>query len=179
MKHIIIVAFGLLFFASCGKEKKVNTSQKEIKKTKVTVAKKEKTTKKESAVVLDSEGVANVTITSNDGMRFDVRKIKVTSGQKVRLTLNHSGKLDKKIMGHNVVILKSGVKASSFAVKAASSKNNDYIPEGTTDVIAHTKMIGGGESTMIEFIAPEKGTYDYICSFPGHFAMMKGKLIVE
>jgi azurin len=32
---------------------------------------------------------------------------------------------------------------------------------------------------MIEFIAPEKGTYDYICSFPGHFAMMKGKLIVE
>ena len=179
MKHIIIVAFGLLFFASCGKEKKVNTSQKEIKKTKVTVAKKEKTTKKESAVVLDSEGVANVTITSNDGMRFDVRKIKVTSGQKVRLTLNHSGKLDKKIMGHNVVILKSGVKASSFAVKAASSKSNDYIPDGTTDVIAHTKMIGCGESTMIEFIAPEKGTYDYICSFPGHFAMMKGKLIVE
>ena len=179
MKHIVIVAFGLLFFASCGKEKKVNTSQKEIKKTKVTVAKKEKTTKKESAVVLDSEGVANVTITSNDGMRFDVRKIKVTSGQKVRLTLNNSGKLDKKIMGHNVVILKSGVKASSFAVKAASSKSNDYIPEGTTDVIAHTKMIGGGESTMIEFIAPEKGTYDYICSFPGHFAMMKGKLIVE
>ena len=179
MKHIIIVAFGLLFFASCGKEKKVNTSQKEVKKTKVTVPKKEKTTKKESAVVVDSEGVANVTITSNDGMRFDVRKIKVTSGQKVKLTLNHSGKLDKKIMGHNVVILKSGVKASSFAVKAASSKSNDYIPEGTTDVIAHTKMIGGGESAIIEFTAPEKGTYNYICSFPGHFAMMKGKLIVE
>jgi len=79
----------LLFFASCGKEKKVNTSQKEVKKTKVTVTKKEKTTKKESAVVVDSEGVANVTITSNDGMRFDVRKIKVTSGQKVKLTLNH------------------------------------------------------------------------------------------
>ena len=179
MKNIIIVVFGLLFFVSCGKYKKVDTSQKESKKTKVIVPKKEKTTKKESAVVVDSEGVANVTVTSNDGMRFDVRKIKVTTGQKVRLTLNHSGKLDKKIMGHNVVILKSGVKASSFAVKAASSKNNDYIPEGTTDVIAHTKMIGGGESTMIEFIAPEKGTYDYICSFPGHFAMMKGKLIVE
>ena len=82
-------------------------------------------------------------------------------------------------MGHNVVILKNGVKASAFAVKAASSKENDYIPVGTSEVIAHTKMIGGGESTVVEFIAPEKGVYNYICSFPGHFAMMKGKLIVE
>ena len=179
MKHVIIVVFGLLFFVSCGKNQKESTPQKEIKKTEVTVSKKEKTTKKKSAVVVDSDGVANVTIASNDGMRFDVRKINVSAGQKVRLTLNHTGKLDKKIMGHNVVILKNGVKSSAFAVKAASSKDNDYIPEGTSDVIAHTKMIGGGESAMIEFTAPEKGTYNYICSFPGHFAMMKGKLIVE
>ena len=180
MKHIIIVVFSLLFFVSCGKDQKVNTPQKEIKKTNVNVSKKEKTkSKKESVVVVDSDGVANVTITSNDGMRFDVRKINVLAGQKVRLMLKHTGKLDKKIMGHNVVILKNGVKASAFAVKAASSKDNDYIPNGTNEVIAHTKMIGGGESTVVEFLAPEKGTYNYICSFPGHFAMMKGKLIVE
>ena len=179
MKHVIIIVFGLLFFVSCGKNQKESTPQKEIKKTEVTVSKKEKTTKKKSAVVVDSDGVANVTIASNDGMRFDVRKINVSAGQKVRLTLNHTGKLDKKIMRHNVVILKNGVKASAFAVKAASSKENDYIPVGTSEVIAHTKMIGGGESTVVEFIAPEKGVYNYICSFPGHFAMMKGKLIVE
>ena len=64
-------------------------------------------------------------------------------------------------------------------MKAAASKSNDYIPEGTIEVIAHTKMIGGGETTVIEFVAPEAGTYTYICSFPGHYAMMKGKLIVE
>ena len=82
-------------------------------------------------------------------------------------------------MGHNIVFLKNQVKPSKFAVKAAAAKDNDYIPEETSDVIAHTKMIGGGESAMIEFTAPEKGVYNYICSFPGHFAMMKGKLIVE
>jgi len=179
MKHVIIVVFGLLFFVSCGKTQKENSPQEKVKKTKVTVSKKEKTTKKKSAAVVDSEGVANVTISSNDGMRFDVRKINVLAGQKVKLILNHTGKLDKKIMGHNVVILKNGVKSSAFAVKAASSKDNDYIPEGSSDVIAHTKMIGGGESAMIEFTAPKKGVYNYICSFPGHFAMMKGKLIVE
>ena len=40
-------------------------------------------------------------------------------------------------------------------------------------------MIGGGESVTIEFDAPEAGTYDFLCTFPAHFAMMKGKFIVK
>ena len=40
-------------------------------------------------------------------------------------------------------------------------------------------MIGGGQSDTIEFDAPEPGTYDFICSFPGHYSVMKGKFIVE
>ena len=178
MKYKITLALGLLFLVSCGKDQQVNTLQKTSKETKVVTTKKKNKTE-DKTVVVDANGVANVTITSNDGMRFDVRKINVSSGQKVRLTLTHTGKLDKRIMGHNVVFLKNGVKPSAFAVKAAAARDNDYIPEETTEVIAHTKMIGGGETTVIEFIAPEAGTYNYICSFPGHYAMMKGKLIVE
>ena len=179
MKHVIIILFGILFLISCGKDDKAKLPMKVVKEPVVSTSVKENKPKEKSVVEIDAEGVANVTITSNDGMRFDIRKFKVSVGQKVRLTLNHTGKLDKKIMGHNVVILKKGIKASSFAVAAAAAKDNDYIPVGTSDVIAHTKMIGGGESSVIEFTAPEKGTYNYICSFPGHFAMMKGKLIVE
>jgi len=178
MKYKITLALGLLFLVSCGKDQQVNTLQKTSKETKVVTTKKKNKTE-DKTVVVDANGVANVTITSNDGMRFDVRKINVSSGQKVRVTLTHTGKLDKRIMGHNVVFLTNGVKPSAFAVKAAAARDNDYIPKGTTEVIAHTKMIGGGETTVIEFIAPEAGTYNYICSFPGHYAMMKGKLIVE
>jgi azurin len=177
MRYKIIVALGLLFLVSCGKDQQPNTPQSTSKETKLETTKNK--TEDKTNVVLDAKGVANVTITSNDGMRFDVRKINVSSGQKVRVTLTHTGKLDKRIMGHNVVFLTNGVKPSAFAVKAAAARDNDYIPEGTTEVIAHTKMIGGGETTVIEFIAPEAGTYNYICSFPGHYAMMKGKLIVE
>ena len=177
MRYKIIVALGLLFLVSCGKDQQPNTPQSTSKETKLETTKNK--TEDKTNVVLDAKGVANVTITSNDGMRFDVRKINVSSGQKVRVTLTHTGKLDKRIMGHNVVFLTNGVKPSAFAVKAAAARDNDYIPKGTTEVIAHTKMIGGGESTVVEFIAPEKGVYNYICSFPGHFAMMKGKLIVE
>jgi len=179
MINKIIVALGLLFLVSCGKDQKLNPLQNTEKETKLEITKKKNKTEDKTNVVVDAKGVANVAITSNDGMRFDVRKIIVSSGQKVRVTLTHTGKLDKRIMGHNVVFLKNGVKPSAFAVKAAASKSNDYIPEGTIEVIAHTKMIGGGETTVIEFVAPEAGTYTYICSFPGHYAMMKGKLIVE
>ena len=178
MRYKIIVALGLLLFlVSCGKDQQPNTPQSTSKETKLETTKNK--TEDKTNVVLDAKGVANVTITSNDGMRFDVRKINVSSGQKVRVTLTYTGKLDKRIMGHNVVFLTNGVKPSAFAVKAAAARDNDYIPKGTTEVIAHTKMIGGGETTVIEFIAPEAGTYNYICSFPGHYAMMKGKLIVE
>ena len=179
MINKIIVALGLLFLVSCGKDQKLNPLQNTEKETKLEITKKKNKTEDKTNVVIDAKGVANVAITSNDGMRFDVRKINVSSGQKVRVTLTHTGKLDKRIMGHNVVFLTNGVKPSAFAVKAAAARDNDYIPEGTTQVIAHTKMIGGGETAIIEFIAPEAGTYNYICSFPGHYAMMKGKLIVE
>jgi azurin len=68
---------------------------------------------------------------------------------------------------------------AEFAALASPLKANDYIPVDTQDVIVHTKLIGGGETTTIEFDAPAVGTYDFICSFPAHFAMMNGKFIVE
>lgn len=174
MKHILVGIVSLLMFVSCGKSKKEDVVKQEVTSTK-TVNK----ATKPSAVTVDANGVANVLVTTNDIMKFNVKEIKVKAGQKVKITLSHTGKLDKKVMGHNIVILNKGVKISAFAVEAAAAKDNDYIPEGTKDVIANTKMIGGGETTTIEFIAPEVGSYDFICSFPAHFAMMKGKFIVE
>ena len=118
-----------------------------------------------------------VVINSNDQMRFDKSEIRVKAGEKIKLTLNHTGKLSKTAMGHNFVLLEKGVDMTDFAMKAMNAKDREYIP--AKGVIAHTKLIGGGESTTIEFTAPAKGTYECMCSFPGHFAMMKGKFIVE
>ena len=111
-------------------------------------------------------------------MKFDQNILLVQAGKKITLTLNHTGKFDKSVMGHNFVLLKDGVDVSAFAQKASSARNSEYIPEGN-EVIVHTKMLGGGESDTISFIAPESGFYTYICSFPGHWGLMKGKLIVK
>lgn len=123
--------------------------------------------------------VANIVLTSNDVMQYNLKEIKAKAGQKVKLTLRHIGKLDINVMGHNVVILKQGVDLTEFAGKAAIERENKYIPKDSQDIIAHTDLIGGGQVTSIEFVAPEAGTYDFLCSFPGHSGIMKGKFIVE
>ncbi|MGJ5641883.1 azurin [Formosa sp. S-31] len=123
--------------------------------------------------------VADIMIHGDDKMMFDLKEIKVKQGQNVKLTLMHTGKMAKNVMGHNFVLLKQGVNMAKFAGLAASAAATDYVPEGTEDVIAHTKLLGGGETDVIEFPAPAPGTYEFLCSFPGHYALMKGKFIVE
>ncbi len=119
-----------------------------------------------------------IILNSDDLMRFDKNMLLVQSGQKITLTLNHTGKMDKLIMGHNFVLLKKDVDVAAFAEKAVLAKNNEYIPEGE-EVIVYTKLLGGGESDTITFDAPEKGYYTFLCTFPGHWGLMKGKLVVK
>lgn len=121
----------------------------------------------------------DVVVNSNDAMKFDVSEIKIKAGEEVKLTLNHTGKLGKDVMGHNFVVLAQGTDVKAFSNTAIQAKANDYIPEGNDSVLAHTKVIGGGESDTITFTLKEKGTYEFICSFPGHSFMMKGVIIVE
>ncbi|HER40711.1 MAG TPA: azurin [Salinimicrobium catena] len=129
--------------------------------------------------VQQQDGVVQVNLTGNDQMQYNLNEIRVKAGDKVRLTLTHVGQLPENAMGHNFVLLKKGTDLVDFAQKAATASGNEYIPEGTDAVIAKTEMIGGGEQTTIEFTAPEAGTYDFLCSFPGHYVQMKGKFIVE
>ena len=121
---------------------------------------------------------AHIVLNSNDLMQFDKKVLSVSPGQKITLTLNHTGKGNKMIMGHNFVLLKSGVDVDIFARKAVQARDTEYIPEGD-EMIAYTKLIGGGESVTISFEAPEKGIYNFICTFPAHYQLMSGQLIVK
>jgi len=169
IKYILASFFAILFLLNCGSDKKKD--EKESQKIKINTPEKE--------VETIDENIANIVITGNDVMKFNTNEIKVKSGQKVKLTLRHIGKLDIKIMGHNFVILKKDVNISEFAALAASANDNQYIPKDSEDILVHTDLIGGGQTTSIEFDAPEAGTYSFLCSFPGHYAMMKGSFIVE
>jgi len=125
---------------------------------------------------------AKIEITGNDQMQYNIKAFEVTEGQKVVLSFKHIGQLPAIAMGHNVVILKSGTAVPAFATKCAPAKDTGYIPqdeESKKEIVAHTKMLGGGESEEITFTAPAAGDYPFICSFPGHFAIMQGVMTVK
>lgn len=172
MKNVLkTLIFSTLILAfSCG------DSKKEEKKEGFSYDQPEATSQEQ-----DNKETASNTIVllADDMMKFNMKEIRVKAGQKVSLTLKHTGSLDIKVMGHNFVLLKPGVDLVDFASRANAAGDTEYIPDAGKDVIAHTKLIGGGQETTIEFEAPEAGTYKFLCSFPGHYGMMQGDFIVE
>ncbi|MDO4729459.1 MAG: azurin [Bacteroidota bacterium] len=176
MKKILLVTLMGALAVSCG-----NTETKKQENSATTehnhqhAAPESASEAKPQSVATDGE----IVLESTDQMTFTTTEIKVKEGQKVTLTLKHIGKMPASVMGHNFVLLKQGTDLAAFANEAVNAKENAYVPVGSKDVIASTGIIGGGESTTITFDAPAKGTYDFICSFPGHYAIMKGKFIVE
>ena len=124
-----------------------------------------------------------ITISGNDTMQFDIKNFDVTAGNKVKIIFKNTGKLPKIAMGHNLVLLKKGVTAIAFGQKALGAGANavNPLPDSLKgDVIANTKLLGPGEEEIVTFTAPsEKGAYEYVCTFPGHFAMMRGTMTVK
>lgn len=179
---------GISLFIACGGNETKEDSKSDEKQLSSSEIMKQEAKEKENApkeakteAKADAEKkVVELIIEGNDRMQFDLKEMKVKAGTTVKLTLKHVGEMTRQQMGHNWVLLKKGTDIMEFGQKSASASDNEYIGKDVADqVIAHTKTIGGGEETTITFEVPAKGTYDFICSFPGHVALMKGKFIVE
>ena len=123
-----------------------------------------------------------VTITGNDQMKYDKAEIEVKAGQTVALTFKNIGALPKAAMGHNVVILKPGSDIPKFAIGGVANAAGDYLPLDPAliaQIVAKTKILGPKEEETIVFKAPAAGDYPFLCTFPGHFGVMKGVLKVK
>ena len=127
-------------------------------------------------------GPCEVEIESNDAMQFNKATLAVpASCKQFKVVLKHVGKLPKAAMGHNWVATKTADMAGVVTDGAAAGLPKDYVKAGDARVIAHTKVIGGGESDSVTFST--KGLkagdpYMFFCSFPGHSGIMKGTLVV-
>jgi len=117
-------------------------------------------------------------ISGNDLMQYDKQELDVPGGcAQVTITLHHAGKLPAQAMGHNWVLVNSAdVVAVANAGMTAGLQNN-YLPPGDKRVLASTKVVGGGETASVTFatsILKKGAAYTFLCTFPGHNALMRG-----
>lgn len=168
MKKVFLIALAFPLIFSCSKEEKTNESTDIIEYN-------ENSTSDSSAKT--PETTNHIVIKANEDMTFDKVDFTVKVGQEVTLLLVNSGTSPKEAMGHNVVVLNQGTDVNSFAMSASSEKDNDYIPKAKeNEILVHTKLLGPKESDQVKFTIDKPGTYDFICSFPGHAGTMKGKI---
>lgn len=120
-------------------------------------------------------------IAGNDAMQYDRKELKIAGEcAQVELTLRHTGKLPSATMGHNWVLTKDSDAAGVAKDGLIAGIKSDYVKPGDTRVIAHTAVVGGGQSVTIKFSTSllRKGEgYTFECTFPGHSALMHGKLV--
>jgi len=122
-------------------------------------------------------------IDGNDQMQYSVGSIMVpASCTDFTITLKHTGQMPVAAMGHNVVISKASDMQAIAAEGIGAGVAANYVKAGDPRVIAHTTLIGGGESTSVSFPVSKikgDGPYEFFCSFPGHSSIMKGVIAVQ
>jgi azurin len=125
-----------------------------------------------------ADKVCKLEIAGTDLMQYDKKELKVAGDcTQVQLTLKHTGKLPVQAMGHNWVLASAADVSAVANAGMSAGLDKHYVPAGDKRVIAHTKVIGGGQATSVTFptAALKKGqAYTYVCTFPGHSALMKG-----
>nr|WP_300310651.1 azurin [Halomonas sp.] len=135
------------------------------------------------AMAEEGEGVPEecaLTISGDDQMQFDQKELSVPSScETVSLTLEHTGSMDASAMGHNWVLAPTDAYEEIAQAGMQAGPDAGYLPEDDR-IIAATDIIGGGESTTVEFSTADLAGQDltFFCSFPGHYAMMNGTFTV-
>lgn len=122
-----------------------------------------------------------LTIDGTDAMTYDKHALEVAAScTEVKLTLPHSGKLAANVMGHDWVLSTAADMAGIEADGMKAGMAAGFLEAGDDRVIAHTQVIGGGQSDTITFSTAKLtkgGDYVFFCSFPGHASMMKGTFV--
>ncbi|AXA83903.1 azurin [Lysobacter oculi] len=125
-------------------------------------------------------GECSFDLEGNDAMQYNVKNIDVPkSCTEFTINLKHTGKMPVAAMGHNVVVA-SAADMNGVAADGATVQP-DHVKAGDTRIIAHSGMVGGGETTSVKFEVSKiaAGGFNFFCTFPGHSALMNGTLTVK
>ncbi|MES2439866.1 MAG: HEAT repeat domain-containing protein [Verrucomicrobiota bacterium] len=118
--------------------------------------------------------------TVREQLRYDTARLVVEAGKPFEVLFENPD-----AMPHNLVFVQPGTlqdvatAVQTQAPDKLDSKGRAYVPDNDPRVLAATKMLEAGKSETLSLTAPAaEGTYQFVCTFPGHWAIMKGELIV-
>lgn len=111
-------------------------------------------------------------------MKYDVVEVKAVPNEVIRFTLENPD-----TMQHNLLMTMPG-KMSEVGVagdkmgETAAGKARQFVPD-LPSVIAAMGLVDPGRTGTLHWAVPSKaGTYPYVCTYPGHWRMMNGKVKV-
>ena len=122
----------------------------------------------------DAGGPLTISVVG-DTLQYDRQSLTVNAGSEVTLSFTNVATVQQ----HNWVLVKAGTKDEVALAGALIGIAGGYLPEGDDRVLANSNLLGAGESEEITFAAPAAGTYQFVCTFPGHNATMVGDFIVN
>ncbi|MEO6244652.1 MAG: HEAT repeat domain-containing protein, partial [Opitutaceae bacterium] len=114
-------------------------------------------------------------------MRYDTPRLVVQAGRPFEIIFENPD-----VMPHNLVVVKPstrtkvGTAAMELAPEFTDRQGRAWVPE-STDVVAATKLIEPGRNEILKIAANAtrtEGVYEFVCTFPGHWTVMFGQLIV-
>ena len=112
-------------------------------------------------------------------MQFAQKELRAKTGERLSLIFENPD-----VLPHNWVLIapdaieRVGALANNL-IAAPDALARHYVPDNA-DILCHTRVLDPRKKTTIHFSAPaQAGRYPYACTFPGHWAVMRGVLIVE
>ena len=110
-----------------------------------------------------------------DSLQYDKQSLTVNAGSEVTLLFTNVATVQQ----HNWVLVKAGTKDEVALAGALAGPLKGYLPEGDDRILANTSLLAAESSEEIKFTPPAAGTYQFVCTFPGHNATMVGDFIVN
>jgi len=113
------------------------------------------------------------------GLQFSPKQIKVKAGEQITLEFKNTDSIP-----HNFVLCRVGtLQKVGLAVNRMLSNPKapemHFVPE-MEEILHYTPMLYRNKQYQLHIKAPdEAGIYPYLCTFPGHWAVMNGEMVVE
>ncbi|MGQ9526636.1 plastocyanin/azurin family copper-binding protein [Chloroflexus sp.] len=110
-------------------------------------------------------------------LAFDKTELTVSAGQTVTIRFKNNSAVQQ----HNWILVKGGEAEAAAIANAGLSAGPaaNYLPADKSNIIAESPLANGNETVEVTFTAPAAGTCLYICTVPGHYPLMQGKLVVN